>query len=149
MESTFENVINFALEKEKEAVTFYEELSAIAKRPNAKAMFESFVKEEKGHVRLLEGVNEENIPEVSSQKPIDLKISDYLIDMAFRPDIDYQDALIIAMKREEKAVQLYEYMLEKAGDPKLKKLLQFMVQEEAKHKLRLETEYDEVVLKED
>ena len=53
------------------------------------------------------------------------------------------------MKREESAVNLYKDMASKVADPKINKLLQFMSQEEAKHKLRLETEYDKNVLKED
>jgi rubrerythrin len=53
------------------------------------------------------------------------------------------------MKREESAVKLYNDMAEKAQTPELQKLLKFMSQEEARHKLRLETEYDENVLRED
>ena len=50
------------------------------------------------------------------------------------------------MKREEKAQQLYSDMGTRTGDPEIKKLFAMLAQEEAKHKLRLETEYDEYVL---
>jgi len=146
MKSTFEVILSFAIEKEREAVEFYEELSRIAKRPSSKKMFEEFAKEETKHAELLEGVAEDKIPDVPLQKTTDLKISDYLIDVSFKPDIDYQDALIIAMKREEKAVRLYKDLAEKMTEDKIKNLLQFMAEEEAKHKLRLETEYDDNVL---
>jgi rubrerythrin len=55
----------------------------------------------------------------------------------------------MAMKKEESAVKLYNDMAAHVENPKLEKLLKFMAQEEAKHKLRLETEYDENVLGED
>jgi hypothetical protein len=39
-------------------------------------------------------------------------------------------------------------MKDKFGDPKLNKLLKRLIQEEKKHKLRLEKEYDERILTE-
>ena len=51
--------------------------------------------------------------------------------------------------REESAVKMYNDMAAKITDPKLEKVLKFMAQEEAKHKLRLETEYDQNILGED
>ncbi|MBM3213042.1 hypothetical protein FJZ33_12530 [Candidatus Poribacteria bacterium] len=63
--------------------------------------------------------------------------------------MEYQDILIMAMKREESAVKLYTDLASRVQEPKMNKLLQFMAQEESKHKLRLETEYDKNVLRED
>lgn len=146
MKSTFEVILSFAIEKEKKAAEFYKELGRIAKRPGSKKMFEEFTKEETKHAELLEGVTEDSIPDAPMQKTTDLKISDYLIDLSFKPDIGYQDALIIAMKREEKAVNLYKDLAEKMTEDKIRKLLQFLAEEEAKHKLRLETEYDDNIL---
>ncbi|MCK5733915.1 MAG: rubrerythrin, partial [Candidatus Latescibacteria bacterium] len=68
--------------------------------------------------------------------------------VAFSPDMSYQDALILAMKREEEAHQLYSDMGAWTNDPELEKMFAMLAQEEAKHKLRLETEYDEYVLAE-
>ena len=63
--------------------------------------------------------------------------------------MNYQGINIIAMKREEKAIKMYSDMLAKIDDPEAQKLIQFLIDEEANHKLRLETEYDENVLVED
>ena len=149
METAFEKIISFAIEKEKEAAQLYEEMSGLARKPNAKAMFNELRAEEIKHRESLEGMTEESIPDLPLQEITDLKISDYLVEVDFKPDMDYQDILIVAMKREESAVKLYNDMAEKAQVPRLQKLLKFMSQEEARHKLRLETEYDENVLRED
>jgi rubrerythrin len=149
LETTFEKIISFAIEKEKEAAELYENMSSLARKPNAKVMFNELAEEEVKHREFLEGMTEENVPDVPLQEVTDLKISDYLVDVSPKPDMEYQDILIMAMKREEGAVKLYNDMATQVQEPKLQKLLKFMAQEEAKHKLRLETEYDENVLVED
>jgi rubrerythrin len=126
METAFEKIISFA-----------------------KVMFNELRAEEIKHRESLEGMTEQRVPDLPLQEVTDLKISDYLVEVDLKPDMDYQDILIVAMKREESAVKLYNDMAEKAQTPKLQKLLKFMSQEEARHKLRLETEYDENVLRED
>ena len=63
--------------------------------------------------------------------------------------MDYQAALILAMKKEKKAFQLYTTLANLAEEATAKQLFQSLAQQEAKHKLRFELEYDAVVLKED
>ena len=77
---------------------------------------------------------------------IDLKISDYLVDVEAREDISYQDALIVAMKREKAAYRLYSDMSEKVPEGELRNVFIGLAKEEAKHKLFFESQYDERVL---
>jgi rubrerythrin len=60
----------------------------------------------------------------------------------------YQDALILAMKKEKAAFRMYSALADKATDPDLKTLFYRLAMEESKHKLRFELEYDEYILKE-
>ena len=149
MEVTFEKIISFAIEKEDEAAKLYKDLSGRVQKPNAKVMFDELAAEDVKHGELLKGMIEKSIPDLPSEKVTDLKISDYLVDVSFKPDMDYQDILIMAMKREESAVKLYSDMASRIQEAKIKDLLKFMSQQEAKHKLRLETEYDSNILAED
>ena len=149
MATTFEEIISFAVEKEKEAAEFYKNMSSLVEKPNAKLMFNELAAEEIKHREFLEGITEDKVPSLPIREVTDLRISNYLVNIEFKPDMDYQDILIMAMKREEKAVSLYNDMATKVQDSKLQELLKAMAQEEAKHKLRLETEYDENVLRED
>jgi rubrerythrin len=55
----------------------------------------------------------------------------------------YNEILLLAMKREEKALKFYNELLEKADTDESKKLFKVLCQEEAKHKLALETIYDD------
>ena len=80
------------------------------------------------------------------QEVLDLKISDYLVEVEASDNITYQDALIIAMKRERAAYELYSDMAAKVPESHLKEVLEGLAIEEAKHKLFFEAEYDERVL---
>ena len=146
---TFEDIIYFAIAEESGANELYKKMSDCVERPNAKVMFDELAAEEVKHKEFFEKLSEERVSDLPLEKVTDLKISDYLVDIPFRPDMEYQDILIMAMKKEESAVKLYDDMAAKVQKPELQKLLKFMAQEEAKHKLRLETEYDDIVLAED
>lgn len=138
--------IDFALGKEKEAVEFYRECSERAKREAMKQAFLSMAKEEEGHVRMLTNFKPEQVESVKLKAIPNLKISDYLVDMDFEPEMSYKDLLVLAMKREESAYALYSSLATEGGDASMSKLFQILAQEELKHKNRLEKEYDEMVL---
>jgi rubrerythrin len=84
----------------------------------------------------------------SAKQVTDLKIVDYLVDIMPSPNMDYQEALIIAMKREKASFKLYNDLTAVAGTESLQSLFTALAQEEAKHKLRLETEYEKEIYSE-
>ena len=140
---SFEEIMDYAIDKEKEAAAFYEEASKKEKYSGAKETFESFAKEERKHQDMLEGFSKENIEHYKIEKIPDLKRNDYLVDMEYESGMPYSDILRLAMKREEKALKFYTDFSEKTGIQAHKKLFQVLAQEESKHKLRLETLFDD------
>ncbi len=146
-ERDFKEAITFAIRKEAEAYNLYKTYSQLTKTPGMKTMFEELAQEEQKHREILEGVEKKDLSEYKVEKIPDLKIGDYVEQEEFSPEMDYASALRLAIKREEFSVRLYNLMAERAVDPELKKLFSVLAQEETKHKLRLETEYDENVLK--
>lgn len=114
-----------------------------------KQVFLNFAAEEQGHRKLLEEARKSKTVNIGGEKIADLKIAEYAVDVEPTPDMDYQTALVLAMKKEKKSFQLYSDLAVAAKDPTARKLFQSLAQQEAKHKLRFELEYDEVVLKED
>jgi rubrerythrin len=147
MESTsYGEIIDFAIQKEQEAVDTYTMAAEMAKRSNVRDMLLSLAKQEEGHrlrlLRVKSGTGAVRRPE----DVLDLKISDYTDSVDVSPDMDYQDVLMVAMKREERAHNLYTLLASNASDPGLRDLFQGLASEEARHKLALEREYDEHVL---
>ena len=110
-------------------------------------VFENFAKEETGHKNKLIGVKEGKKMLPMEQKVMDLKIGDYLVDQKPDPELDYQQALILAMKKEKAAFRLYTDLATLAQNEDLRQTFQALAQEEAKHKLRFEIEYDDNILK--
>ena len=138
-------ILDYAIEKEKEAVAFYMDLSKKDTFESVKETFISFAKEEEKHVALLQGISADpvKVDTYKLKKVPDLKISDYLVETEYKEGMFMQDILRIAMKREEMAMKLYKDLSEKADNAKFCKLFDLLAQEESKHKLALETMYDD------
>ena len=146
-EKKFQEIIQFAIEKEIEASDFYTRASQVVKYSGTKDLFLDFAKQEQGHKKLLEDLDLKKVAEAKIGKIPNLKISDYLVDTEFKADISYADILRIAMKREEHSIKLYSDLKPLNGDEALTKLFNFLIQEETKHKYSLEKIYDDEILK--
>jgi rubrerythrin len=146
-EKKFKEIIKIAIKKEIKAFNFYTKASKVAKYSGAKDLFSDFAKEEVGHRKLLQKLDMKKIARAKIEKVPDLKISTYLADAEFKPDMPYADTLRMAIKMEERALKLYTHMNKSNKDEKLNKLFTFLANEEAKHKLRLEKIYDDEILK--
>ncbi len=143
-----DEILDFAINREQEAHDFYAGLAEKAQGQAMKATFAQFAKEELGHKKKLEGIKAGKGLLPVATKVIDLKIGDYLVDVEPGAELDYQQTLILAMKREKAAFRLYTDLAAVAEDSELKATFLGLAQEEAKHKLRFEIEYDENILTE-
>ena len=144
----FNEVINFAIAGEKEAIKFYQELQKKVKFQAQIEMLKEFEDMEKGHVLILENIRNKGFKEIEIKEVTDLHISDYIVDVEPSEDMNYQDILIIAMKKEEKANKLYNEMANNFPDTELEQLFRRLAAEEAEHKLKFEKLYDDEILKE-
>jgi rubrerythrin len=120
-QNKFQEMIRFAIEREKASVDFYILASHIAKYSGTKQLFLDFSKQEEGHRKLLESMTKEKIVEAKIENIPNLKISDYLADTELKSDSSYADILRVAMKREEHSIRLYNDLKEPNGDEALMK----------------------------
>ena len=143
-----DEILDFAIENEEKAAAFYTELAGKMKSSSMSKVFEDFAREEHRHKAKLLRVKETGEMGPASRKILDLKIGDYLVEGDPGPETDYQQALILAMKQEKAAFKLYTDLAAAAPNENLRDLLLALAQEEAKHKLRFEVEYDDHILTE-
>jgi rubrerythrin len=143
-----DSVLDFAIKNEQAASDFYTDLASKMDKPQMKKIFQDFAAEERGHKAKLEAVKKNEKIKLSQAKVLDLKIGDYLIEQKPDASMDYQSALILAMKQEKAAFRLYSDLAASADDGETRELFLGLAQEEAKHKLRFEVEYDEDYLRE-
>ena len=145
-----DEILDFAIDKEREAQAFYTKLAAQVPKAHMKKLFEDFAAQEKGHEEKLKGVKAGGKLRAANVPVQDLKIGDYLtdVDLEKTADLEYQEALTVAMKREKAAFRMYIDLANLSLDPEVKETFMALSQEEAQHKLYLETQYDEYVYQE-
>ena len=145
---SIDEAIDFAIAREEEAFDLYHGLAAQATDPKLVTLFTAFAKVEAGHKRKLEGIKEGAINLPERKTVLDLKIADYLIDVEPSANMSFQDALIVAMKREQAANSLYTHLAASLENAELSTLFAQLAKEEATHKFRFETLYEENFLSE-
>ncbi len=146
--NSMDEVLDFAIEKEREAAEFYIYWADRVSDRTLKQVLLRFAEEEKKHERKIKKVKKGEVVLKPEGKILDLKISDYLSETKPGEEMDYQEALRIAMQREKESFRLYMNLAESVPDENLRNLFLGLAQEEATHKLRLETLYDEIVYSE-
>lgn len=143
-----DEILDFAIGQEEQAHKFYMELAGRMERPWMSKIFTDFAKEELGHKKKLQDVKSGKRLAAAEQKVLDLKIGDYLVDVEPDAGMDYQQALVLAMKKEKKAFKMYTDLAASTDDEGLEQTFLALAQEEAKHKLRFEIEYDSFIMTE-
>jgi len=144
--TTIENILDYAISNEEKAASLYYELADKVERPGMREAFLHFAKEEEGHKARLLKIKEGEIPAVIEEKVANLGITENLDEPKTAPNMTYQEALLFAMKAEKAAFVLYTKLAEATTDAGLQRVFRGLAQEEAKHKLRFEIEYDDHVL---
>ena len=144
----FDEIIQFAIDGEQEAVDAYTTASEMVTRANVKEMLLGLARQEQMHKKRLESIDRERVADTAIVNVPDLHIADFMDDTTITADMGYQDILAVAMKREEKAHNLYTTLASNTDDAELRKVFEILAQEEAGHKLALEKEYDENILTE-
>lgn len=145
--NTVEEVLDYAIDQEQQAADFYASFAARAEKAGMKKLLLEFAEEGKRHKEGLLPVKTGARKLPPEKEVLDLKISDYRVEVDAGDNISYQDAMIVAMKKERAAFELYSAMAEKVPDTNLKQVFVGLAKEEAKHKLFFETEYEEHVLR--
>ena len=148
-QSAFDEIVNFAKEKEKEAGVFYRDLASKAEAAGIKQLLEEIAAEEDKHYEILDTMTLDAFKDAEPAPAIeDIKLAKTMPELEAKPDMNFQDILTVAIKREEKAEQLYKHMAAMAGQDEQKQLLERLAAEELGHRNRLEKEYEDKVLQE-
>jgi rubrerythrin len=142
-------IIAYAIDKEYEAAQFYGEMQLKVRSDASIEMLIDLEKMELNHAKLLENLKmNESVMGESHRDIQNLQLSDYMVEPVDSEHITYQEILVIAMKKEEAAKNLYLSLANDIRDEDAKKMLNKLAAEEARHKLMLEKIYEDEVLKE-
>ncbi len=146
--NSIDDILDFAINAEQEAVDFYNQLAENSKTEDMRHVFTSFAQEEIAHKARLTQIKKEGSFKIEPKAIQDLKISNYMAEIKATPNMTYQEALVVAMGNEKAAFRLYYDLAKRAENVEMRDVFVSLAQEESKHKLRFEIEYDEYVLRE-
>jgi rubrerythrin len=151
---SIDDILEFAISREVEANEFYTLLADRVRNPAMAELLLEFAKEELEHKAKLElevmkrgKVVTEAAREAEAKKLADFKMADYMVDVGDQLDMDYEDLLLLAMKKEKVSFRLYVDLAAMVNDEESHEVLVSLAEEEARHKVQCEIEYDEMVLK--
>jgi rubrerythrin len=147
--SAFRAIIDLAVKREKAAAAGYQALMAKVRDRAARDFLAELRDEERTHKKLLQDLLRGRAVAAAPGRVPDLGLSDFLIEEPPGEDMSYQDLLIFAARKEQRAVLFYETLAARAASAKARKLFEFLAGREKAHKLRLESEYESRFLGED
>lgn len=139
-----EDVLRLAISREIEANVFYNLLSQYTDNIQIRDLCIEFASEELEHKAKLElelmklGNTVKPYP-IQNQTP---KPLDYMVDMSKIMQMDYENLLLVAMQKEKISFRLYIDLLSTTTEPTLRETFIELAEEEARHKIRFELEYD-------
>jgi rubrerythrin len=129
--------LDVAIRDEMNAQKFYRIMSEKAGNPKLKEIFISLAKEENGHELILKDMKEMEIfdgsVEVDEESLEKIEGAHIVEDEGPIEDMTIERALQIAMKRENKAIQVYRQMAESTPNEEIMKLLYRIVSDEQRH----------------
>jgi rubrerythrin len=138
---SFDEVMDFAINEEMEAVKFYRMLADFVEKPEMAEVLSGLALQESEHKSKLEAVKAGRIT-LDEQVVGDLGIADHVKDVKPYAKMNYVDLLVIGMKKEEAARKLYTDLAIVAQNQEIRDIFLKLAKEEAEHKLRFELEYD-------
>lgn len=141
--SLAEQIIEFAIDKERLSISFYEELARKVADPSVKDEILRMADEERKHERLLKQLSPKKIDLTSKEGVSDFTLSRYSDEIPKQPQIDIEQLFLIAIDREQKSFEFYQDLELRAIDDSTRKLFTLLKGEEIRHKRQLEERYSQ------
>ncbi|MHB8138042.1 MAG: ferritin family protein [Smithellaceae bacterium] len=140
-QNEFKKIISNAISQEIEAFTFYSTVSEKVKDANLKRLFTDLADDEAKHKRTLEGYLAKGFDKIHFSPSADYKVADALPTPPLTPDLKPVDGLVIAIKKELEAMQMYTQLAKTSADEAEKNIFLELASMERGHKSRLEDLY--------
>jgi rubrerythrin len=145
MKDRLQKILSFAAAREQEAEAFYKDWAQRATGPAVRLLFGELGAREHGHWQLLAHITPNDLA-ARPQQAADLAIAEELVRIKARAGLTLQEALVVAMTREEASAHLYERLAELGGEAA--PLFRSLANEEREHKRKIERVLDEGLLQE-
>jgi rubrerythrin len=145
-----EEIIDFAIKREREAQAAYLSYAGQTGRRAFSELLLSMAEMEKEHERKLVELKEgrRGLASFTPPKGEDLGLSEMLVEVPFSENMDYGDFLILVIRKEREAEQLYRKLGGMTSSADLRNMFALLADEERKHRDWAQERYDQDILKE-
>lgn len=135
------SIIEFAIDNEVEAYEFYRDAALKVKDDFLKETFKDLAKEELEHKKFLQEFLKSDVETMEIDEVSDYKISETIDKPVLSVDMNFSEALALAIKNEEEAMLMYKSLAESTLNDKHKDIFVGLTDMEQMHKTRLEEIY--------
>jgi rubrerythrin len=144
-------LLQFALSKEEASAQFYRDLAAQIAEPATQEVMESLAGQEEKHIQMITlEMNKQGYSVAADIPPDDIQFTwdeRLELDDAVR-NMNCTEALVLGIQKERAAFQLYAQLMGMAKNAQFRTMLMDLAEEEVRHILLLEQEYDVLTHKE-
>lgn len=137
----YKKIINMAIAREVESYSFYRGAADKVKDANLKKMFLELAGEETKHREFLQGLLAKPVKALHFDTHKDYKVADEMPSPALSTDMKPLEGLVLAIKKELGAMQMYTQLANLSTETEQKKLFTDLATMEKGHKTRLEDIY--------
>ena len=137
----FQKIITNAIDSEVESYAFYKSIADRVKDASLKTLFLDLAEEEKGHREYLQGLLLRDAKQMHFVAARDYKITDSLEEPTLSVDMKPLDGLVLAVKKELQAAQMYTQLAAASADAEQQMVFVQLANMEKGHKARLEDIY--------
>ncbi|AFM40865.1 hypothetical protein Desaci_1888 [Desulfosporosinus acidiphilus SJ4] len=139
---SFKDAITYAISNEVDAYEFYRNAAKkITSDKNLADTFEELAAEEQKHRDFLQDYLVGDIPEFQLDDFDDYHVSESVESPKLSTEMKFVDAIALAMKKEEEAMNMYKKFALATTDDRQKKLFSDLSRMEEMHKVKLEKIY--------
>jgi rubrerythrin len=133
----YKKIIKFAIANEIEAYDFYKGVSGKVKDAGLKKTFAELAEEEAKHRKFLEGLSSGK-GQMHFDESKDYKVAESIEKPKLSLSMKPADAIALAVKNEQEAMEMYKKMADCSTDTEQKKMFQSLSNMEQGHKVKLE-----------
>ncbi len=140
-----DEILELAISREEDANKFFLALAARVKKPEMRKVFEDLAAEELEHKARLELEIIKKGRVVTATEKLELEEESDTEVVRQMLDMDYKDMLLMGMQKEESSFRLYVDLASRVSGEDAYETLLALAEEEVKHKMRFEMEYDSLM----
>ena len=142
-QKTVTELLELALQREKDAYNFFKEAADSVDNPTLKMLLDLFAIEEERHIAKVEFEllkQGEVIPD--TERVLNMNDLDFVVEVPPEYKEDYLDILSGAINKEQAAFNVYIDLLSNVECEETKEILRGLAEEEMRHKIMLELKYN-------